>query len=171
MELRKAYEILEVAEGANEEAIKDARKLLAKVWHPDRHANDPELQKRAQDKLAAVNEAFEVIRKAGFPAGAPKPEAKKPAPTPPKPEPPRSEPVKISEIEFVPHRRVRWSVLLLVLVAVGVGAYLAIVKLGGSKSTTKAADAAVIVSADAMEVVNADAAVVVVVADAAATVS
>ncbi len=148
MELRKAYEILEVAEGANEEAIKDARKLLAKVWHPDRHANDPELQKRAQDKLAAVNEAFEVIRKAGFPAGkAPNPEAKKPQPTPPKSEPPRSEPVKISEIEFVPHRRIRWSVLLLVLVAVGVGAYLAIVKLGGSKSTTKVeektADAAV----------------------------
>src|SRR6188768_3595072 len=80
MDLREAYRVLELEPGANEDAVRDARKLLAKVWHPDRHANDPELAKKAQDKLADINTAFEAIRAAKFPASLPSTKAARPAP-------------------------------------------------------------------------------------------
>jgi outer membrane protein assembly factor BamE (lipoprotein component of BamABCDE complex) len=155
MDLREAYVELELAVGASEEAVRDARKTLAKVWHPDRHANDPELQKKAEQKLADVNNAFELIRAAGFPSSIPaaKAEAKKPAPEPkkPAPEPPKPAPAPVvSQTEFVPQRRVRWSVLLLLVVAIGIGTYFAIVKLGGKSTPAKpvaerpTADAAVV---------------------------
>ena len=67
MELREAYRVLELAPGATEEAVRDARKTLVKVWHPDRHANDPELQKRAEIKLGEINAAFEAVRAGGVP--------------------------------------------------------------------------------------------------------
>jgi outer membrane protein assembly factor BamE (lipoprotein component of BamABCDE complex) len=184
MDLREAYVELELSVGANEEAVRDARKTLAKVWHPDRHANDPELQKKAEQKLADVNNAFELIRAAGFPSSipAPKAEAKKPTPEPPKPEPPKPTPAPVvSQVEFVPQRRVRWSVLLLLVVAIGIGAYFAIVKLGGNSTPAKpvverpTADAAVIADPwshrpDAAVVEpSEDAAVVVAAPDAAET--
>jgi hypothetical protein len=131
MELRDAYRILEVPEGANESEVRAARKTLAKVWHPDRHAHDPEVEKRAQTKLGDINAAFECISAAGFPsrvdppAPAPRP-APKPTPAPPRAEAPPSSP----PIEFVPRRRVRWSVVLLLAGALAGGSYVAIVKLG-----------------------------------------
>jgi DnaJ domain len=154
MELAEAYRVLELTPGANEEAVRDARKLLAKVWHPDRHANDPELEKRAQQKLADINTAFEAIRDAKFPpAGAAKAKADaKPDPVgvakvaaKPEPSPPKAE----SNLEMVPRRRVRWSVIFLLLAAVGAGAYFAILKLGAKAQTVMAtvpADAAVVVA-------------------------
>jgi hypothetical protein len=131
MDLGEAYRVLELTPGANEEAVRDARKLLAKVWHPDRYANDPALEKRAQQKLADINTAFEAIRDAKFPPGtAAKPVA---VATAAKPEPaPAPPPAAGSNIELVPRRRVRWSVILLLLVAVGIGAYFAILKLGAT---------------------------------------
>lgn len=161
MTLEEAYRILEVAPGATEETVREARKTLAKVWHPDRHANDPELQKRAQDKLADVNAAFEVVEHAGFPAAkakAPEP-AKPPEPAkatvpPPVASPPRVEP------DFVAPRKVRWSVILVLAAALGIGAYLAITKLGSSNApvATATPDAARNVEADAAVVVVVDAA-------------
>src|SRR5512138_607740 len=91
MELRDAYRVLEIAVGASEDDVRDARKTLAKVWHPDRHANDPELAKKAEAKLADVNTAFETIRKAKFPSSIPEPvpvATSAPRPEPPKPDPP-----------------------------------------------------------------------------------
>jgi hypothetical protein len=130
MELREAYKVLELEPGASEEAVRDARKTLVKVWHPDRHTNDPELQKRAEIKLAEINAAFEAVRAAGFPAVLP---IAKPAEPPPKAAPAPVPPVQ-SKIEIVPRRRVRWGVIVLMLAAVGAGAYFAIAKLG-SEST------------------------------------
>ena len=107
MELGEAYKVLELTPGANEEAVRDARKLLAKVWHPDRHANDPELEKRAQHKLADINTAFEAIRDAKFPlAAAAKPKPVEVAAVPraeAKPEPP-APPAADSNLELVPRR-------------------------------------------------------------------
>ena len=150
MELGEAYKVLELTPGANEEAVRDARKLLAKVWHPDRHANDPELEKRAQHKLADINTAFEAIRDAKFPlAAAAKPKPVEVAAVPraeAKPEPP-APPAADSNLELVPRRRVRWSVIFLLLAAVGAGAYFAILKLGAKAETpTATADAAVVVA-------------------------
>jgi hypothetical protein len=140
MDLREAYVELELPIGATEDEVREARKLLAKVWHPDRHANDPKLQKKAEAKLADINTAYELIRAASYPSSIPDPKPKpKPAPKPtPKPAPgpaPRAAPPPVqSQTEFVPTRRVRWSVVLVLFAAIGVGTYLAIVKLG-SKST------------------------------------
>jgi len=166
MELGEAYKVLEVTPGANEEAVRDARKLLAKVWHPDRHANDPELEKRAQQKLADINTAFEAIRDAKFPTpgaakaktAAPKAEASPGSVAAvPKPEA-RSEPAPESNLELVPRRRVRWSVIFLLLAAVGAGAYFAILKLGAKAESVT-------------PVVIADAATVATVVDAATAVA
>jgi len=123
MTVGEAYRVLELEPGAGAEAVRDARKLLAKVWHPDRHASDPALQAVAEKKLAAINAAFEALRDAGYP----------PMPPPPKVErvaPPKVEPVAPSPIEFVTRRRVRPWVIVVVAVAAGAGAYLAITQLG-----------------------------------------
>ncbi len=166
MNLDEAYRILEVAPGANEETVREARKMLAKVWHPDRHANDPELQKRAQAKLADVNAAFEVVDHAGFPAAnakAPEPAKPPDAPKAAVPPPPAASPPRV-EPDFVAPRKIRWSVIFVLAAALGIGAYLAITKLGSSNPplATVTPDAARTVVGLAS-----DAAIVVVVADAA----
>ena len=33
-----------------------------KVWHPDRFGGDPRLQKKAQEKLKEINEAYEAVK-------------------------------------------------------------------------------------------------------------
>ena len=129
MDLRDAYRILDVPVGAAVETVREARKTLAKVWHPDRHANDPELQKRAEKKLAEVNEAFEVVERAGFPSqvpGASKPAARREPPAEPPGSRPSPPPPAQANIDFVPRRRVRWSVVWLLVLAVCVGSYLAV---------------------------------------------
>lgn len=71
VELVEAYRILEVAPGSAKEAIREARNVLAKVWHPDRHATDPKVHDRAAAKLLQINEAYAAIEKAGFPTEIP----------------------------------------------------------------------------------------------------
>ena len=122
MDLREAYRELEVAIGADEATARDAKKLLSKVWHPDKHATDPTVLAKAQSKLRTVNEAFELIRAAGFPAAdRALPEAKAPrapavsvtqsapaaAPTGAPITPPASPEPPVSRIEVVGTRRLR----------------------------------------------------------------
>jgi hypothetical protein len=71
VELVEAYRILEVAPGSPKEVTREARNLLAKVWHPDRHATDPKLHDRAAAKLLQINEAYAAIEAAGFPTEIP----------------------------------------------------------------------------------------------------
>src|SRR5262249_21737941 len=88
-------------------------------WHPDRHANDPEVARKAQEKLADINAAYETIRRAKFPSrvAEPAPAAK------PKREPkPRPEPAPPS-IEFAPRRRLRYWVLLVIGAVLGIQIY------------------------------------------------
>lgn len=65
MTLDDAYRILEVSPSANAEEVKAAHRDLTKVWHPDRFATDATMQRRAEEKLKAINEAYEVIRSRG----------------------------------------------------------------------------------------------------------
>ncbi|MEO8554117.1 MAG: DnaJ domain-containing protein, partial [Kofleriaceae bacterium] len=67
MELVDAYRILEVAPGSSKDVTREARNVLAKVWHPDRHATDPKLHDRAAEKLRQINEAYAAIEGADFP--------------------------------------------------------------------------------------------------------
>ncbi len=62
-DLSECYRILELAPGATQEEAKRSYRELVKVWHPDRFAGDPKLQKKAQEKLKQINLAYERICK------------------------------------------------------------------------------------------------------------
>ena len=58
-DLERYYEILGLKPGASPEEVKQAYRDLAKVWHPDRFSHDSRLQRKAQEKLKEINEAYE----------------------------------------------------------------------------------------------------------------
>jgi len=60
-ELRECYRLLETAPDSSPQELKRAYRDLVKVWHPDRFADDPRLQARAQEKLKQINQAYEAI--------------------------------------------------------------------------------------------------------------
>jgi DnaJ domain len=79
------YRTLGLEPGASPEALKIAHRDLVQVWHPDRFAANPRLQKMAQEKLRDINAAYARLR-SGTPLAAEEPieeEATPPAPAPP----------------------------------------------------------------------------------------
>ena len=70
-ELGSPYELLGVKPGVSIAEIKAAYRDLAKVWHPDRFAHDERLQKKAQEKLKEINEAYEQLISAKTPRPQP----------------------------------------------------------------------------------------------------
>ncbi|MFQ5704610.1 MAG: J domain-containing protein [Gemmatimonadales bacterium] len=54
--------VLGLEPGASHEAIKSAYRDLTKVWHPDRFSHDAALQRKADEQLKAINEAYEKLR-------------------------------------------------------------------------------------------------------------
>jgi tetratricopeptide (TPR) repeat protein len=67
--LEECYRLLEVPHGASAEEIRKAYRLLVNVWHPDRFEHSSELRAAAQQKLQAINLAYERIREAPLAAG------------------------------------------------------------------------------------------------------
>lgn len=64
--LSKAYAVLDVAPLATVEEVRAAYYDLVKIWHPDRYQHEPErLRKKAEEKLKAIVEAYEIIRTRG----------------------------------------------------------------------------------------------------------
>ena len=57
----EAYRILDLEPGADLGSVRQAYRLLVKVWHPDRFANDPKLQAFSDDKLKDINASYEAI--------------------------------------------------------------------------------------------------------------
>jgi hypothetical protein len=60
----RCYRVLGLPPGASEADIKKSYRDLAQVWHPDRFAHDPRLQKKAQDNLKRINDAFQTLQAA-----------------------------------------------------------------------------------------------------------
>ena len=56
-----SLQVLGLLPGATQEQIRQAYHDLVKVWHPDRFAHDPRLQKQAEEKLKAINEAHDFL--------------------------------------------------------------------------------------------------------------
>jgi hypothetical protein len=60
-DIDKYYDLLGVKPGVSVAELKAAHRDLAKVWHPDRFGHDERLQKKAQEKLKEINEAYEIV--------------------------------------------------------------------------------------------------------------
>jgi preprotein translocase subunit Sec63 len=57
----ECFRVLELKADATPDEIRRAQRELTKVWHPDRFGNDPELRRRAEEKLKEINEAAETL--------------------------------------------------------------------------------------------------------------
>ena len=58
----RCIEILGLKPGASQEEVNQAYRDLANVWHPDRFAGNPRLQKKAEEKIKEINAAYEYIK-------------------------------------------------------------------------------------------------------------
>lgn len=58
------YEVLGVKPGASQEEIKSAYRKLVKQYHPDQYGDNP-LKDLAQEKLAEVNKAYDMLKNGG----------------------------------------------------------------------------------------------------------
>lgn len=64
---RSAFDILGLPPTADAQTIRKAWRALARTYHPDRYREDPAAATR---KMAALNEAFSLLRSAGSPQPA-----------------------------------------------------------------------------------------------------
>jgi len=60
-DIDKCYKILELNRNSSYKEIKQAYRDLVKIWHPDRFTHDQRLQKKAQDKLKEINNAYKTL--------------------------------------------------------------------------------------------------------------
>lgn len=60
--MQQHYEVLGLKTGASPAAVKQAYRDLAKRWHPDRFAHDPQLKQQAEEKIRAINEAYQQLK-------------------------------------------------------------------------------------------------------------
>ena len=56
-----ALAAFELARDATQTEIRDAYRVLAKVWHPDRFQSDDQLRGKAEEKLREINSAYQVL--------------------------------------------------------------------------------------------------------------
>jgi WG repeat protein/DnaJ-like protein len=62
-QLQQYYTMLEVSSAATAAEIRQSYLDLVKVWHPDRFQGEsPRLRFKAEDKLKAINQAYEALR-------------------------------------------------------------------------------------------------------------
>ncbi len=61
-ELNQYYEILGLQPGASQADVKQAYRMLAKTWHPDRFAHDPQLKQQAEERFKDINLAYQRLK-------------------------------------------------------------------------------------------------------------
>ena len=64
----RAYRTLGLKPGASRDAVKQAHRDLAQVWHPDRFPENERLREKAGKNLQRINEAFALLRDIDPPA-------------------------------------------------------------------------------------------------------
>ncbi len=62
-ELAGYYANLELPDGADLQAVRQARKQLMRKYHPDLHGSDPERQRVATELVKGLNRAYEGLRR------------------------------------------------------------------------------------------------------------
>jgi len=68
--IKRSYRILGLPPGAPKEDVKRAYLDLVQVWHPDRFTHNPRLQKKAEDNVKRINDAYEALKEYEPPAEA-----------------------------------------------------------------------------------------------------
>ena len=68
---QQCLQVLGLSAGASKDEIKQAYHDMVKVWHPDRFAHDPRLQKQAEEKLKLINEAHDLLMSSRVQASRP----------------------------------------------------------------------------------------------------
>ena len=58
----QCYAVLGIKPNATPEAIKKAYRNMAKVWHPDRYTDNPQLKAKAEIEIKKVNQAYAEIK-------------------------------------------------------------------------------------------------------------
>jgi alpha-tubulin suppressor-like RCC1 family protein len=89
-DLLDAYRLLELRPGATRAEVREAYRLLARVWHPDRFAGNPDLLARATTRQQELNDAYRRIiaaLRAGEAAGAEDRQSSPPPPSRPEGDP------------------------------------------------------------------------------------
>ncbi len=61
--LARYYANLEIAPGADREAVKSAWKRMMKKYHPDLHDTDPEKRKTADELTRRLTESYRILDK------------------------------------------------------------------------------------------------------------
>ena len=59
---RPWFEVLEVPPAASADDVREAYLALVKTWHPDRFATRPELAAEAEERVKAINAAYDEAR-------------------------------------------------------------------------------------------------------------
>ncbi|MBI3877374.1 MAG: SEL1-like repeat protein [Verrucomicrobia bacterium] len=60
--IRRSFYVLDVEPGATPDQTKQAYLTLVKIWHPDRFANDPDLTRKASEKMKEINQAYDEVK-------------------------------------------------------------------------------------------------------------
>lgn len=59
---QRDYAVLDLNPSASPADVQQAYRDLVQVWHPDRFAHNPRLQRKAQAKLQAIRAAYARLR-------------------------------------------------------------------------------------------------------------
>ena len=55
-------ELFDLPDAFTEAQLKQAYHDLVQVWHPDKHSHNERLQKKADEKMKEINQAYEVLQ-------------------------------------------------------------------------------------------------------------
>ncbi len=62
-EIHNAYQTLELPIGADLPQVQKAWREMVTVWHPDRFPNNPDLQRKAQERTKQINNAYDILKR------------------------------------------------------------------------------------------------------------